>query len=84
MSWYVYILRCEDGSLYTGSTNNVEKRMKAHMSGKGARYTRSHKPLEIAYTEELEDKSSALKRECEIKKLKRKEKLELTEKVRKQ
>lgn len=67
MSWFVYILLCEDGSLYTGSTNNLEKRLEAHNSGKGGSYTRSHKPLKQIYYEELESKSDALKREAQIK-----------------
>lgn len=65
--WYVYILLCSDNSLYTGSTNNLEKRFLDHRNGKGGRYTRSHKPLEIIYSEEFSSKSVALKREAEIK-----------------
>ena len=77
MPWYVYILRCGDGTLYTGSTDNVEKRFTAHAAGKGAKYTRGRGPLELVYTEALPDKSSALKREAAIKKLSRAEKLSL-------
>jgi putative endonuclease len=77
VSYFVYILECEDGSLYTGTTNDIEKRFAAHMSGKGANYTRSHKPKRVVYSEELSDKSEALKREIVIKKLTRAEKLEL-------
>lgn len=65
--YYIYILLCSGGTYYTGSTNNVEKRFKDHLSGKGARYTKSHKPEKIAYKEEFATKSEALKREAEIK-----------------
>lgn len=77
MPWYVYILRCADGTLYTGMTDDVEKRLKAHRAGKGAKYTRGRGPLELIYTEQLPDKSSALKREIAIKKLTRAQKLML-------
>ncbi len=76
-SWRVYILRCGDGSLYTGVTNDLERRLKAHNSGRGAKYTRSHGPVELAYSEPAFDKSSALKRELEIKGLTREQKLKL-------
>ena len=74
---YVYILRCNDDSLYTGWTNNLEKRIKAHSDGKGAKYTRARVPVELVYFEVFEDKIEAMKREYAIKRLKRKEKLEL-------
>lgn len=77
--WFVYILKCIDTSLYTGSTNNLEKRFNDHLAGKGAAYTRSHKPVEIVYSEELPDRSTALKREIEIKKLTRTQKEKLIE-----
>ena len=77
--YYVYMLRCGDGSLYTGITPDMEKRLKAHQSGKGGKYTRSHLPVSLAYLEEQPDKSTALKRELELKALPRKEKLKLTE-----
>ena len=77
MVWYVYMLRCGDGSLYTGITDDVEKRLAAHRLGKGAKYTRGRGPLELVYTEEQQDKSSALKREYEIKQLTREEKAKL-------
>ena len=80
MSWFVYILRCGDGSLYTGSTNDVERRLKAHQTGAGAKYTRSRPPVTLAYQEELPDKSAALRREAAIKGLTRREKLELIKK----
>jgi putative endonuclease len=75
--YYVYILTCGDGSLYTGTTNDVEKRVKTHNSGKGAKYTRSHLPVTLSYVEELPDKSAALKREAEIKRMSRGEKMRL-------
>jgi len=69
MTYFVYMLVCEDGSYYLGSTGNVDKRFQAHLSGKGASYTRSHKPVKVVYQEELLDKGSALRREHELKKL---------------
>ena len=75
--WNLYILRCKDGSLYTGITTDVEKRLEAHSSGKGAKYTRGRGPLELVYREECGDHSAALKREAEIKRLSREEKLKL-------
>ena len=76
-SWLVYILRCRDGSLYTGITNDLPKRLKAHLAGKASRYTRSRLPVTLAYTEPQPTKSRALKREAAIKKLRRAEKLRL-------
>ena len=76
-SWYLYILRCGDGSLYTGITTDVQARLEAHRAGKGAKYTRGRGPLELVYTEECPDKGSALKRELAIKALPRDEKLKL-------
>lgn len=73
--WYLYILRCRDGSLYTGITTDVEKRLEAHRCGKGAKYTRGRGPLELVYREECGDHSAALKREIEIKKLEKMQKL---------
>ncbi len=75
--WFVYILRCADGSLYTGVTTDVAARLKAHQSGKGAKYTKSHLPVELAYTESCLDKVSAFRREWQIKQLPRQEKLML-------
>ncbi len=66
--WFVYILQCNDGSYYTGSTNNVVARVKEHLDGKGGRYTKSHKPQKLVYQEELTTKSEALKREAQLKK----------------
>ena len=79
-TWKLYILRCSDGSLYTGITTDVEKRFEAHNSGKGAKYTRGRGPLELVYREECSDHSAALKRELEIKALPREEKMKLIEK----
>lgn len=66
---YVYMVRCEGGQLYTGWTNDPEARLKAHKSGKGAKYTRAHPVLAFAYLELCEDKSCALRRELALKKL---------------
>lgn len=65
--WFLYIVKCIDGSLYTGIAKDVQKRFLEHVSGKGAAYTKIHKPLEVVYTEKLESRSLALKREYEIK-----------------
>ena len=73
--WYLYMLRCGDGSLYTGITTDVEKRLEQHRSGKGAKYTRGRGPLELVYREECGSHSDALKREWEVKGLSRQEKL---------
>ena len=73
--WYVYILHCGDGTLYTGITTDVQARLEAHRSGKGAKYTRGRDPLELVYSEECGDHSQALKRELAIKALPREEKL---------
>jgi predicted GIY-YIG superfamily endonuclease len=72
--WYLYILRCGDGTLYTGITTDVQARFAQHQAGKGAKYTRGRGPLEVVYTEECEDHSAALKRELAIKALSREEK----------
>lgn len=75
--WYLYLLRCRDGSLYCGITTDVEKRLEQHCAGKGAKYTRGRGPLELVYTEECPDHSAALKRELAVKALPREEKLKL-------
>ncbi|MEE3481389.1 MAG: GIY-YIG nuclease family protein [Lachnospiraceae bacterium] len=67
--YFTYMLRCGDGSLYTGYTDDLEKRLKKHASGEGAKYTRSHLPVELAYYEAFATKSEAMKREAAIKKL---------------
>jgi len=77
LAWYVYMLRCCDGSLYTGYTDDIERRLKTHQSGKGAKYTRSRLPVVLVYQEELLDKSDALRREAAIKRLTRQQKLAL-------
>lgn len=78
MSNYTYILKCADDTLYCGWTNDLEKRLEAHNSGKGAKYTRSRLPVELIYYEEFETKEEAMSREYHIKKLSREKKLELT------
>jgi len=77
--WMVYILRCGDGRLYTGVTNNLERRLKAHRAGKGAKFTKGRGPLKVVYLDEQPDRSQALKVEIAIKKLSRTEKLVLTQ-----
>lgn len=76
---YVYILECVDKSLYTGYTNNLEKRLKTHNSGKGSKYTRSRLPVKLIYFEEFETKIEAMKREYYIKQMSRNDKLKLIE-----
>ena len=76
MNW-VYILRCADESLYTGWTNDLERRLAAHQAGRGARYTRSRLPVELVYSECWPAKEQAMSREWQIKKLSRSEKLQL-------
>lgn len=73
--WFVYILLCQDNSFYCGSTNDLEKRFETHKAGKGGRYTRSHKPVKIIYSEQFQNQSEALKREIEIKSWNRKRKI---------
>ena len=77
MKNYVYILKCADNTYYTGWTTNIEKSIIAHNSGKGAKYTKSRRPVSLVYFEELENKSLALKREHAIKQLTRKQKEDL-------
>ena len=74
MEWCVYMLLCDDNTIYTGITNDLKKRFDNHISGKGAKYLRGRKPLEIVYTENFKNRSMATKREIEIKKLNRREK----------
>lgn len=78
-TWKLYMLRCGDGSLYTGIAVDVQARLQAHRSGRGAKYTRGRGPLELVYTEECGTHSAALKREIEIKALTRDEKIRLIE-----
>lgn len=77
---YVYMLRCADGSLYTGWTNDLERRVKNHNLGLGGKYTRSRRPVELVYFEPCETKEAAMSREWHIKRLKREEKLRLIDK----
>ncbi len=77
MPYYVYVLQCIDGSFYTGYTKNIDQRVKEHSCGKGARYTRMHKPQKVVYVELLETRSLAMRRERSIKKLSRQQKHEL-------
>ncbi|MBE5946995.1 MAG: GIY-YIG nuclease family protein [Lachnospiraceae bacterium] len=77
---YTYIIKCKDGSLYTGWTNNLEKRLEAHNSGTGAKYTRTRHPVELMYYETFDTKEEAMSREYRIKKLSRAEKLNLINK----
>ena len=79
VSFYVYLLRCADGTLYTGYTDDPVRRTKAHNAGKGAKYTRARLPVELVYQEACADKSAALRREYEIKQLTRVQKLKLIE-----
>ncbi|MCX5867519.1 MAG: GIY-YIG nuclease family protein [Proteobacteria bacterium] len=79
MSWFFYILKCKDDSLYSGITNDLIRRLTAHNQGKGAKYTRSHRPLSLAYWEEFSDKSKASKREIEVKTWNRENKIKLIE-----
>ena len=76
-NWYLYILRCKDNTLYTGITTDVARRLDAHRSGKGAKYTRGRCPLELIYQEHCGNHSEALKRELEIKAMSRKKKEEM-------
>lgn len=77
VAWCVYILRCRDGSLYTGCTNDIAHRLAVHQSGKGAKYTRSRLPVCLVYQEEVAGRSEALRRESAIKRLTREQKLRL-------
>ena len=77
MGYLVYILRCGDGTLYTGCTNDLPRRLRAHQSGRGAKYTRSRLRVELAYQEAGPDRSAALQREAAIKRLDRRRKLAL-------
>ena len=84
MGYWIYILRCSDGTLYTGSTTDPQRRLAVHQSGKGAKYTRSRLPVEMVYREELLDKSAALQREAAIKQLSRAKKLLLIQSSQKE
>ena len=81
MHWIVYILQCADGTLYTGITNDLERRMAEHEAGRGAKYTKGRGPLQLVYQEICGDRGTASKREIEIKSLDRKSKLLLGAKI---
>lgn len=74
---YTYIVKCSDGTLYTGWTNDLEKRIKAHNAGKGAKYTKSRRPVELIYYEEFQTKEEAMSREWAIKQMSREKKMRL-------
>jgi len=77
MPWHIYIIKCKDETLYTGITNDLERRIKAHNSGNGCRFTKYRAPVELVHTEKVRSKSLALKREVAIKRLPRSKKLAL-------
>lgn len=77
---FVYLLRCADGSLYCGWTNDPQRRLRAHNEGRGAKYTRSRRPVALVWLDRCGDRSAALRREREIKRMSREEKIRLTEK----
>ena len=77
VTWYCYLLQCADNTLYCGITNDLGKRLVAHNAGEGAKYTRGRTPVTLVYSERCTDKSAALKREIQIKRLTRQEKLAL-------
>lgn len=77
MSYYLYIVECSDGSLYTGWTTDLQKRLKAHNTGKGAKYTRSRIPVSLKFFKEFTSKSSVLKMEYRVKQLTRKQKMDI-------
>ena len=77
MSWFCYLLRCTDGTLYCGITNDLKKRVAAHNAGTAAKYTRTRVPVELVFAEPCPDRSTASKREMEIKQMTRNQKLKL-------
>ena len=77
--WLVYIIECRDGSLYTGATNNINRRFKEHQTGKGSKYVRSRKALRVVFKENCKNKCAAYRREREIKGFSRQKKLQLIE-----
>lgn len=78
MSWFVYMLRCADGSLYTGVSTDIERRLAEHNSGRGAKYTRGRSPVSLVYQEHCHDRGEALRREAAIRRLSRSDKLALS------
>ena len=83
MPWHIYIVRCKDDKLYTGITNNIERRLKQHNSGNGCRFTKYRIPVTLLFTQKARTRSAALKREAQIKSYPRKKKLEHIEKISK-
>lgn len=81
---FVYIVQCADGTLYTGWTTDLERRLQLHNSGRGAKYTRGRGPVSLLYSQRMESKSDALKREAAIKKLSRAKKLALIDEARRE
>lgn len=77
MPWHIYIIECKDGKLYTGITNNLDRRVKQHNSGNGGRFTRFRAPVRLVHSEKVETKPAALKREAQIKRLERPQKIAL-------
>ncbi len=77
MPWFVYIIKCKDGKLYTGITNNLERRIKEHNSGNGCKFTKYRIPVKLLYSEDCLNKPKALSREAQIKRLERPEKIAL-------
>jgi len=77
MAWHVYIIECSDGSLYTGITNDIDKRITAHNDGRGAKYTKSRRPVHLRYSEPAADRKHASQREYAIKSLRKAEKMRL-------
>ena len=75
MAWHVYIIECSDGSLYTGITNDLDRRITAHNDGRGAKYTKSRRPVRLRYSEPAADRKNASKREYAIKSLRKAEKM---------
>ena len=78
-TWFLYILSCSDGSLYTGITNNLKQRVKVHNTGKGSKYTRSRLPVLLIYSKKVKDRSAASKLEWKVKQMSRTQKLALIE-----
>ena len=79
MSWYVYIIECKDAKLYTGITNNLERRIREHNCGNGCRFTKYRTPVKLLYAEDYPTRQEALRREAQIKRLERGEKIALIE-----
>jgi len=77
MPYYVYLIECADGTFYTGYTKNLDRRLRLHMRGKGARYTKMHKPKRLVYSEELVSRSDAMRKERKLKRLRHRQKLKL-------